>query len=152
MHDGCGQDAGDVACWPECCSRLGTWSMTKHSALQETAYRRPYEVLLLCQPISAALQAAAPEKHAATSLEHGQEPQEAARDRANQPCKPLRDITIIAVPGQHSRKPHLGRLLEPHLPARPSCLEVNGGHTPTHSRPHVHSACTISWTLWQQRQ
>ena len=36
----------------------------------------------------------------------------------------LQDMVIVAIPGQHSRKPHLGRLLAPHLPPLPQRLEV----------------------------
>lgn len=64
--------------------------------LQEVAHRRPYEVLVLAAP-----------KHW-------------------RPKAPLPDFhCIIAVPGQHSRKPQLGRLLAQHLPDNPKCLEVH---------------------------
>lgn len=33
-------------------------------------------------------------------------------------------LVMIAVPGEHSRKPQLSRLLQPYLPANPKCLEV----------------------------
>ena len=33
-------------------------------------------------------------------------------------------VVMIAVPGEHSRKPQLSRLLQPYLPAKPKCLEV----------------------------
>ena len=35
-----------------------------------------------------------------------------------------RDYCIFSVPGEHSRKPHLGRLLAKYLPEAPNCLEV----------------------------
>ncbi|CAL5220787.1 g2858 [Coccomyxa viridis] len=90
----------------------------------ETAYRRPYEVLLLCQPLSAASEAAALQGHDAARHEHAEKPPKQVSHSAQQPSKPLQNSVIIAVPGQHSRKPHLGRLLAPHLPTQPSCLEV----------------------------
>ena len=95
--------------------------MLSGCGLQEVAYRRPYEAALLCQPLSAAPPAAVPHQHGAgdCGLLH-----ESASHSRSQPSKPLQDMVIIAVPGQHSRKPHIGRLLMPHLPARPSCLEV----------------------------
>lgn len=41
------------------------------------------------------------------------------------PEHPLtKEYCIFSVPEEHSRKPHLGRLLQRHLPAGPSCLEV----------------------------
>ena len=33
-------------------------------------------------------------------------------------------LVMIAVPGEHSRKPQLAQLLQPYLPERPRCLEV----------------------------
>lgn len=33
-------------------------------------------------------------------------------------------VVMITVPGEHSRKPQLSRLLQPYLPAKPKCLEV----------------------------
>ena len=85
-------------------------------------------MLLLCRPLSAALQAAAPKEHDAANLSKAEEPCELASPGASQASKPLRDLVIIAVPGQHSRKPYIGRLLSPHLPKNPSCLEVRHGH------------------------
>lgn len=99
-----------------------------HSAVQETAYRRPYEVLLLCQPLSAASEAAPLQGHDAARHEHAEKPPKQVSHSAQQPSKPLQNSVIIAVPGQHSRKPHLGRLLAPHLPTQPSCLEVDSTH------------------------
>ena len=34
------------------------------------------------------------------------------------------ELVMIAVPGEHSRKPQLAQLLQPYLPERPRCLEV----------------------------
>ena len=98
------------------------------SDLQEVAYRRPYEALLLCQPLSAAPQAAVPPEPGAAECGHAQEPHNPASHGSSRPSRPLRDMVIIAVPGQHSRKPHIGRLLMPYLPTRPSCLEVIHGY------------------------
>ena len=79
-------------------------------------------MLLLCQPLSAAPEAVT---HDAARVQHIEEFPEQVSHSAQQASKPLQDIVIIAVPGQHSRKPHLGRLLAPHLPTQASCLEVN---------------------------
>ena len=70
---------------------------TAHSVLklQEVAHRRPYETVLI---------AAHPGHEARKSLPE--------------------DFCILSVPGEHSRKPHLGRLLERYLPDRPKCMEV----------------------------
>ena len=116
----------------------------EEGSLQDIAYRRPYEVVLLCRPASSALQAAAPPAHTAadhspSSLEQEQGRSETcppgpdssaatsreagAAGRAALSNEP-HDLVIAAVPGQHSRKPHLGRLLAQHLPPRPHCLEV----------------------------
>ena len=38
-------------------------------------------------------------------------------------------LVMVAVPGEHSRKPQLAHLLQPYLPARPKCLEVGKTHT-----------------------
>ena len=121
--------------------------------LQDTAYRRPYEVLLLCKLAPSAAQAKAPTAGSAQDAEFGEGVLESARVQKQQPhdaqltesktwalqsagpdepesisdnqiCKPLRDMVMIAVPGQHSRKPHLDKLLAPHLPMQPECLEV----------------------------
>ena len=81
-------------------------------------------MLLLCQPLSPAPEAAPPQPHDAAGLDNASAPHEQVSYTAQQPSKPLRDIMIVAIPGQHSRKPHLGGLLPPHLPTRPKCLEV----------------------------
>lgn len=38
-------------------------------------------------------------------------------------------LVMVAVPGEHSRKPQLAHLLQPYLPPRPKCLEVVETHT-----------------------
>lgn len=128
------------------CGVVKTWE----HGMQEAAYRRPYEALLLCQPISSAGQvAAASDSGAADSSRCGEQEhnviylqpeisasstvQKEASDMiqssrtGHQGSQQLRDMVIIAVPGQHSRKPHVGRLLAPHLPPSPQCLEVGLG-------------------------
>lgn len=65
---------------------------------QDAANKRPYEPLVLAAPPHWAPRTAIPEFYA-----------------------------VVAVPGQHSRKPHLGRLLAPFLPAEPRCLEARPG-------------------------
>ena len=71
-------------------------------ALQEVAHRRPYEALLLARL----------------------RPSAASGSDTNEEGRAVRDMVFIAVPGEHSRKPHLGSLLAPHLLAQPACLEV----------------------------
>ncbi|CAK0783316.1 hypothetical protein CVIRNUC_006515 [Coccomyxa viridis] len=109
----------------------------------DIAYRRPYEAILLCRPGSSASQAAAAPAHTAAdhpgSLEQEQDGSETRLPGPDSSAGPsreagaagraalseeLRDLVIAAVPGQHSRKPHLGHLLAQHLPPRPHCLEV----------------------------
>ena len=74
--------------------------------MQDNGLRRPYEPLLLARPVGCMAHAAA-----------------AGTDGSGAQQK-LPNLAIFAVPGQHSRKPHLGRLLAPHLPRSPSLLEV----------------------------
>ena len=38
--------------------------------------------------------------------------------------QPPDGLVMIAVPGEHSRKPQLAQLLQPYLPEEASCLEV----------------------------
>lgn len=118
-------------------------SNPKESCLQDTAYRRPYEVLLLCRPASSAQQAAVIPVHTAAdhpgSLNQEQSQSDVCLPGPDSSALPsgkagavgmtvlserLHDLVIAAVPGQHSRKPHLGRLLAQHLPPCPHCLEV----------------------------
>ena len=47
--------------------------------------------------------------------------------RADHPRKLPDSFTMIAVPGEHSRKPFLGPLLSKHLPFNPKCLEAGPG-------------------------
>lgn len=75
----------------------------RECAMQELAHRRPYEVLLLARP-------------------RGSAPPGGADVAPRQ--QQLSDMAFLAVPGEHSRKPHLGRLLAPLLPPQPACLEV----------------------------
>ena len=74
--------------------------------MQNAGSRRPYEALLLLRPKGSQAAAAAGD------------------DDAQKQPREARDCAIFAVPGQHSRKPHLGRLLQPLLPRKPACLEV----------------------------
>ncbi|CAL8472253.1 g11795 [Coccomyxa elongata] len=69
----------------------------------EVAHRRPYESLVLARPRSTASNS-----NAAGGEQRGQIP----------------NMVFLAMPGQHSRKPHLGRLLKRHLPPQPACLEM----------------------------
>ena len=111
--------------------------------MQDIAYRRPYEVVLLCRPASSALPAATTPADTAAdhpdSLEQEQDRSETCLPGPDSSAGPsreagavgraalseeLRDLVIAAVPGQHSRKPHLGRLLAQHLPSTP---KLSGG-------------------------
>ena len=81
--------------------RASGYTNKQGCAMQEVAHRRPYEALLLARPRCS---------DSSESLE--------MQRRA------VPDMVFFAVPGEHSRKPHLGRLLARHLPAQPACLEV----------------------------
>jgi hypothetical protein len=65
---------------------------------QDIMHRRPYEALILASPQGQIL------------------PQPQVPD----------GVVLLGVPGEHSRKPHLGRLLRPFIPGgpEPRCLEV----------------------------
>ena len=112
-------------------------------SLQDIAYRRPYEVLLLCRPAYTAPEAATTPAHTAADHPGGLKQEQRQSDTGlpgpDSSAVPggeagavgrialserMHDLVIAAVPGQHSRKPHLGRLLVQHLPLRPHCLEV----------------------------
>ena len=73
----------------------------KTVCLQDGGSRRPYEALLLLRPLGW---------------------QDSSQQQQQQ--LPTRDMAIFAVPGHHSRKPHLGRLLQHLLLDSPACLEV----------------------------
>jgi hypothetical protein len=75
---------------------------------QDVAHRRPYEGLILARP-AATSSLSSPGDQAVMSWMHAQQP---------------KAMVILAVPGEHSRKPHLGRLLRLYLPEQPACLEV----------------------------
>lgn len=92
---------------------------------QGIAFRRPYEVLLLCTPLPNHHQAAAGERADSKLHEHEQPDQSGAA----LPLLP-QHLVFASVPGAHSRKPHLGRLLQRHLPPSITCLEVWPPHAP----------------------
>lgn len=70
--------------------------------LQDAGHRRPYESLLLC------CSEAAPEPWSALGA-----------------APPPDNLVILSVPTEHSRKPHLGALLNDYLPPNAKCLEVS---------------------------
>lgn len=91
----------------------------------DVAHRRPYESLLLCCPAALPMPLAAP----AGGCPPGAEPPAAQTGgQAVAPPAGFRlppvQLVLAAVPAQHSRKPHLGPLLAPHLPPQPRCLEM----------------------------
>lgn len=91
------------------------------------AHRRPYEVLLLLQPLHMFKHQRVdqPASHATGSapgdLSSGGEEAQPAFHAIPLPPDGL---VMIAVPGEHSRKPQLAQLLQPYLPERACCLEV----------------------------
>ena len=98
---------------------------------QEVAHRRPYEVLMLLQPLGAARQT--PQDQFALHVT-GSAPAAGPDDlsiSAEKPqpafhaiSQPPDGLVMIAVPGEHSRKPQLAQLLQPYLPDKAGCLEV----------------------------
>ena len=85
--------------------------------MQEVAHRRPYEVLMLLQPVASAKQ----QPTAQCEVEHALACDDMTEDAALvQP-----NLVMIAVPGVHSRKPQLAQLLQAYLPESPRCLEVS---------------------------
>ena len=95
------------------------------------AHRRPYEVLMLLQPFAAPRQQ--PQKQSALHVT-GSTPAAGPDDMSTgaekpQPAfhaisQPPDGLVMIAVPGEHSRKPQLAQLLQPYLPEKAGCLEV----------------------------
>lgn len=81
--------------------------------LQDSEHRRPYEALLLAHTPAAA----------------------ASADWAS--LGPPQQLVIAAVPGEHSRKPHLGRLLRQYVPPSTSSLEVRRESFPLDSHPRL---------------
>ena len=104
---------------------------SQHCGVQEVAHRRPYEVLMLLQPIDAPRQQ--PQNSCAlhvtgTALAARPADMSGGEEKA-QPAfhaifQPPDGLVMIAVPGEHSRKPQLAQLLQPYLPEKAGCLEV----------------------------
>lgn len=109
--------------------------------MQDVAFRRPYEILLLCKPCETEPKAALDQSSPAVAspmpidgtgnlsgaASRGVQPTEgaAAGVPAVEPLPQLpQQLVFCAVAGCHSRKPHVGRLLRKHCPANPRCLEV----------------------------
>lgn len=76
----------------------------------ENAHHRPYEVLLLGYLFP--LKEFSPEM-----LEGGSEPLSEAFLEKHGIRKPPEKHVIVSIPGEHSRKPSVGRLLFPHVPS-----------------------------------
>ena len=97
--------------------------------LQDTAHRRPYEVLMLLCPshVVPVLPVTGSENYSAARFDQQQlqasstGPVQAA---SRSQIIPPDGLVMVAVPGEHSRKPKLAQLLEPYLPVSPRCLEV----------------------------
>ena len=87
------------------------------SLLQDHAHRRPYEVLMLLRPT--------PAMNKSYELQTQAQPE---------------GLVMLAVPGEHSRKPQLAQLLQPYLPANPKCLEVSQTYKKRYPLIHVTSA------------
>ncbi|KAK9823771.1 hypothetical protein WJX72_005400 [[Myrmecia] bisecta] len=116
----------------------------------DVAHRRPYEVLILAQPKGTTASTSPP---ASDSGQDGQQPPPAAEQHVTSqvpqpqlehgpngavggPAPLPRHFCIFAVPGEHSRKPQLARLLRPYLPANARCLEMFARELTAH------------WTSW----
>lgn len=104
--------------------------------LQDVAHRRPYEVLMLLRPTRLIPKTYEPQLQAQpqgqsianTDQQHGHSPKrESTLDVSaqNEQLKTPEGLVMLAVPGEHSRKPKLAQLLQPYLPANPRCLEVS---------------------------
>jgi hypothetical protein len=92
----------NTTAWPRGCS----------AGLQDCQHRRPYESLLLCWPEHLSV----PGAGAAA---------EGAADSSGFHLLLERPLVVAAVPpAAHSRKPHIGALLQPLLPPGARCLEV----------------------------
>ncbi len=78
---------------------------------QEVTHRHPYECVLLARRAPAR---EAPARQAPGGAPDPTPPAAAIPDK----------LVLLACPGEHSRKPQLGRLLAPLLPPQPRCLEV----------------------------
>lgn len=87
--------------------------------VQDVVHRRPYEVLLLAVPAGGA-EGEPPIAHPAGS---GGERQQQPPPPPPLPSPP-QHLVVVAVPGEHSRKPQLGRLLRRHVRPGACCLEV----------------------------
>lgn len=97
--------------------------------LQDTAHRRPYEVLMLLRPshVVPVLPVTGSDNYSAAIFDQQQShassmgPVQAA---SKSQTIPPDGLVMVAVPGEHSRKPKLGQLLERYLPVSPRSLEV----------------------------
>ena len=76
-------------------------------------------MLLLCTPFPNHDQAAASER-ADSKLHQAEQPDQLGDALPQLP----QHLVFASVPGAHSRKPHLGRLLQRYLPLSIACLEV----------------------------
>jgi hypothetical protein len=116
-------------------------------AIQDVVFRRPYEAVLLCKPCQTVPQTRQTEPktsaqqqpdEAATSVtladttaEDGCAAAAACDRQSTAPGQagpsieaPPQQLVFAAVAGCHSRKPHLGRLLQKYCPFKPRSLEV----------------------------
>ncbi|KAL3160646.1 hypothetical protein ABBQ32_010569 [Trebouxia sp. C0010 RCD-2024] len=111
----------------------------------EVAHRRPYEVLMLLQPLGMSPhQPLSPAASTATNKAPPVTPADLSRHTNSdgaQPAfhaiaQPPDGLVMVAVPGEHSRKPQLAQLLQPYLPEKASCLEMFAREL------------TAGWTSW----
>lgn len=111
----------------------------------EVAHRRPYEVLMLLQPLGTSPhQLLSPAASTATNKASAVKPAdlsihtngEGAQPAFHATPPPPDGLVMVAVPGEHSRKPQLAQLLQPYLLAKASCLEMFAREL------------TAGWTSW----
>ena len=105
-----------------CCGSLPALLDNWVDSLQEVAHRRPYETILI------------------------------AAHEGYRPYVPVpENFCIFSVPGEHSRKPHLGRLIAPYLPDKPDCMEVKPLHDPAASSSWEKNFCLSSGYVLDER-
>lgn len=115
------------------CISLSSDPAGEYCGVQEVAHRRPYEVLMLLQPLGTSPhQLLSPAASTATNKASAVKPAdlsihtngEGAQPAFHATPPPPDGLVMVAVPGEHSRKPQLAQLLQPYLLAKASCLEV----------------------------
>ncbi len=120
-------------------------SERSRAAAQEVAHRRPYEVILLARRPPAPSGPARAAPGLALGLAPGLAADAAPAAPQGAPAAPAipDGLVLVACPAEHSRKPQLGRLLAPLLPAQPRCLEAR----PAAPRVPARSSCSACGSL-----